>query len=50
MKITCVWLPQWCNYLAIAKEGKFEYSQMFKSIEKLPTFIEKARQHMGNLK
>jgi hypothetical protein len=50
MKVTCVWLPQWCGYLAIAKEGKFEYSQLLKSNQDLPSFLEKARQNIENLK
>ncbi len=50
MKVTCVWLPKWCGYLAIAKEGEFEYSQMLKSNQDLSSFLEKAKHYIKNLK
>jgi len=50
MTITCTWLPKWGGYMAIAKAGKFEYSQLLKSIENLPSFIKKAEQQQENPK
>ncbi len=45
MKVTCIWLPKWGGYMAIAKADNFEYSQLLKSIDNLPIFIKKTEQH-----
>jgi hypothetical protein len=45
MKVTCIWLPKWGGYMAIAKADNFEYSQLLKSIDNFPIFIKKAEQH-----
>lgn len=49
MSWTCIWLPKWGGYMAVAKAGKFEYSQMLKSNQDLPSFIAKAKEALKGM-